>query len=341
MATPLRIFISSLLIIASFGITGCNETKDLEELFDLVTEKPERKPIDTSRMGVNSFFVAPGLGTISERYVEIRDTLRLNYVRVLFAWTDGVQPSPGSSLNFSFYDDIIEAIPPGVDVLIVLSHTPGWMVDPANWIDGNARKTWVEKFLRPMVERYADTPGIIGWEVFNEPDLITVASDASLELIEPSNYFELLGFASEVLRTTDPTRLIVMAATSSIQQNYSSHLDYNKELKELGTENLIDIWNIHYYGEQFENVVRNGGVESFLDSLSVPIWITESGEQGPNNQLPYVETAWPYLREKVPGIDRIYYYQFAETGSPETSFGLKTVDSGTTLSDLYIFLRDR
>ncbi|MCB0360873.1 MAG: hypothetical protein KDD44_14595, partial [Bdellovibrionales bacterium] len=69
-----------------------------------------------------------------------------------------------------------------------------------------------------------------------------------------------------------------------------------------------------------------------------PIWVSESGEIGPNGQLPYVERTWPFLREKIPGIDLIFYYRFA-TQPPEPAYGLR--QGGEVVSDLYLHLRDR
>ena len=111
-------------------------------------------------------------------------------------------------------------------------------------------------------------------------------------------------------------------------------------MKELGAEFLVDVWNVHYYGTRFESVVTSNGVADFLNGIGKPIWITESGEQGPNNQLAYAEKVWPFLIEEVPSIERIYVYQFASKEPLEQNYGLKTGDPALPVSDLYINLRD-
>ena len=317
--------------------TACSDAGDL---LDLVLDPPDRRPIDTARLGLNNFFVDPEFGTIPQQYTEIRDTLGINFVRVLFAWTTDVQPTPDSPPNYGFYDEIMRSVPPGMDVLIVLVHTPAWMTNPANWIDGDPRRTWVERWLEPTVARYRGFGSITGYEVWNEPDLTVVPSDIVLDLENPDNYFDLLQRSSSAIRRLDPNRFIVIAATEAINQDFPNHLNYNRELRDMGAESLVDIWNIHYYATNFETVVTSGGVGDFLNSLNVPIWMTESGEEGVNNQLSYVETAWPFLREEVPGIDRIYYYQFGETVPSDISFGLRTLDPAFPVSDLYLRLRD-
>ena len=157
------ISLSVCLSIFIFGASGCG---DSSELLDLALGPTGRKPIDVSRTGVNNFFVDPQFGNVQQQFSEIKNTLGLKFVRVLFAWTDSVQPSPNRDPGFGLFDQIIDSIPPGVDVLIVLSHTPSWMTNPANWVDGNPRKTWVEKWVRPTVNRYKGRGGIVGWEVW-------------------------------------------------------------------------------------------------------------------------------------------------------------------------------
>lgn len=301
---------------------------------------PKPQPIDISEMGVNNFFVDSQFGTIDQQYADIEDNLGLHYVRVLFAWSDQVQPTPTSPLDYSFYDNILAGIPAGVDVLIILVHTPAWMSDSANWVDGDARKTFVEKWVTPTVQRYANNTGVVGWEVFNEPNAITVPSDNSLGLNDPANYVSLLQMSAEVIRATDPTSLIVVAATTSIQQNYPHSLDYNKAIQKLGAEELVDIWNIHYYGTEYNHVTRKNGVADFLNSLTKPIWMTESGAQGAQ-QLTYVETTWPFLQDEVPAIERIYYYQYANPGDSAGNYGMLTTDPVTPESDLYIYLENQ
>ena len=78
----------------------------------------------------------------------------------------------------------------------------------------------------------------------------------------------------------------------------------------------------------------------FLNGLSVPVWITESARQGVNQQLAYAETAWPFLRESVGRIERIYWFQFTSREAAGSTFGLKTPDPGAPVSDLYVWLRD-
>ena len=159
----LIVFLSSL-----FSFSACNSTKDL---IDLVLDPPERRRIDTSRLALNNFFVDPEFGSIGEQFLEIRDVLGIDTVRVLMAWTTPVQPSPAATPDYNFFDAIIEAIPSGMQVIVVIAHTPDWMTDPSNWTTGNPRTTWIDLWLTPTVQRYGQMPGVAGFEIFNEPDL--------------------------------------------------------------------------------------------------------------------------------------------------------------------------
>lgn len=330
MNTKHRVLSCLLLFLFIFGCAA-----DAKDLIEVVMDPPSRETIDRSRVGINNFFADSTFGTTREQFLEMRDTLGVNYVRVLFAWTDGVQDSYNGDRFYGFYDEIVENIPAGMDVMVVLAHAPSWI---SSLSASEARNAFVEQWVRPTVERYAGTPGIVGWQIWNEPDNPVGVSDATLVLTDPANYFELLKAGSEVVHSVDPGKLVITAASRSIQQNGKANLNYNKDLRDLGAEEYADVWAIHYYGEQYEKVVD--GVDDFLNGLSLPIWLTESGQQGPNNQLAYVETAWPFLIEKVPGIARTYYYQFAEDTAIDANYGLRTTDPSFPVSDLYVYLRD-
>lgn len=330
----LRACLCTLLMLLSIS---CG---DASKLIKIALDPPSRKPIDKSIVGVNNFFVNSEFGSITEQYKDINSNLGLKYYRVLFAWTDEVQPTPSSPLNFSFYDQIAINIPQGAEVLVVLTHQPSWMASSSNWTTGDPRSTWVERFLKPIVARYSGVSAIKAFEIFNEPDIVTVAADSVLELTDPNNYLALLRDSYFAAKAIAPSKLVVMAATTSIQRNFPDVLNYNRQLRDLGADGYTDIWNIHYYATSYESVVTNNGIADFLNGVSKPIWVTESGEQSPNKQLAYVETTWPFLQEKIPGIQRFYYYQYGETGPIETNFGLRTTDPSFPVSDLYIHFRD-
>ena len=330
--TLLNIF---LIIVSIFNLSACTDAGDL---LSLAFNPPSRKPIDKSLVGVNNFFVDTNeFGSISSQYSDIKNNLGLKFIRVLFAWTDDVQPSPNSSLNYSFYDSILENVPPGVDVLIVLSHSPSWITSSSG---SEARTLWIENWLKPTVARYKNNGSVVGFEIFNEPDVLTLPQDNALGVSEPSGYFDLLSRSYIAGKKIAPSKRFIMAATTSIQRQFPKVLQYNKTLRDLGADAYTDVWNIHYYATSYESVVTSNGVADFLNGISKPVWVTESGETGPNKQLAYVETAWPFLKSKIGGIERFYYYQYGETGPIENNFGLRTTDSNFPVSDLYLFLKN-
>ena len=111
-------------------LLGCkaSDVEDVIDNTDIVTGV-ERKPIDTQRLGVNAFVNDSRYGSIQGQFLEVRDQLKLSFVRVLFNWDSNVQPTPTSEINFSFYDDIVAALQNGVDALVVVTGLPNWMSD--------------------------------------------------------------------------------------------------------------------------------------------------------------------------------------------------------------------
>ncbi|MCO6430716.1 MAG: hypothetical protein J5J00_07625 [Deltaproteobacteria bacterium] len=301
-----------------------------------------KKPLQRSKLAINAFVNDQRFGSISSQFREVRTRLKLKKVRVLFAWNDDVQPSPNSPINFSFYDEISRSIPRGTQALVILTGIPTWMRNQSNWIDGNPRKTFAERWVRPVVTRYRKNSKIKAWQFWNEPNMESNQDNVTLQMADsPGNYVELLAFSAEVSRSLTPRKKVVSAATTAINQNFPESLEYNEDLKDAGMEEIADIWAVHIYGERLETILFPGGVGDFLNDLKKPIWITESGEKGVNNQLSYAQEMWPFLFKTVPGIKRLYIYQFTESTPAESTYGLKNLTPGFYVSDLYIYLRDK
>jgi hypothetical protein len=330
---------ASGILLVSVAL-GCN-TGGVRDVIDVALNEPDRQTIDTNRLGVNAFVNDSRFGSIATQFAEVKNTLRVNRVRVLFAWNDAVQPSPSSAPNFSFYDDIAATIPDGVEALVVLTGIPSWMSNSANWTEGNPRITFAERWVRAVATRYGANPRIVGWEIWNEPNM-SDGDNATMGFADSAeNYVEMLARSFSVSKDLAPGKLVLNAATTAINQNYPSNLNYNRGMRDAGALSFTDRWNVHYYGKQYENVVRDGGVADFLNGLPKPVWITESGIQGVNKQLEYAERVWPFLMEEIPSIERVYQYQFTDSTAPDVSFGLRNLSSDFPVSDLYIWLRDR
>lgn len=320
---------------------SCCNASSISDAIDLAQGVP-RKDIDTSRLGTNAFVNDNRFGGPSSQFLEIRDTLRLGFVRVLFAWNDAVQPRPNANPNFSFYDDVIAAVPPGIDVLVVITGLPSWMSSSANWKEGNPRTTFVDNWAAKVFNRYGNNARIIGWQVWNEPNMTANPDNTVLDVaLNPANYVEMLARAYSRAKSVNPSKLVLNAATTAINQNFPESIDYNRAMRDAGAQQFVDRWAVHYYGKQYENVERNGGVKDFLKGLNQGVWVTESGAQGVNSQLAYGEQAWPFLLDKIENIERIYQYQFAEATPSDVTYGMKNLDPGAPVSDLYVWLRDR
>lgn len=311
---------------------SCNSSKvdDALELIDGI----DRKPIDVSRMGINAFANKSQFGSPCEQYSEIKNVLGLKYLRILINWNEGVQAYSGTTINWSFYDNLLDCVPAGADALLVVNGLPDWFN-----AEGNPRINFVDHWFKKVFRRYNSKGNVVGFQVWNEPNAEADAENVLLGMHNnPTAYLEMLAAAYSVAKDINSSKLILNAATTAIAQNFRGTLNYNKQLKEQGIENFIDRYAIHYYGTQFERVVTDDGVKDFLNSLSKPVWITESGIQGFDKQLAYVETVWPYLRDKINNLDRIYYYQFASNQDARNAFGLKNISPENSVSDLYVYL---
>jgi hypothetical protein len=331
-----------LILCAVLSIIGCGSdlADQVNDAIDIADGVPERD-LNRSTLGVNAFFNESVFGSISAQYSEIQRDVRIPRVRVLLSWDDNVQPTPSTAPNYGFYDAILNSIPAGMDALVILTNTPSWMSNPANWESGNPRSTFVNKWVAPTVRRYASNGRIVGWQIWNEPNQAQRRDNVALDLgTSPSNFIELVSLAHNICKELSPGKLVLNGATTAINQNFPDTLQYNQELRDGGIANVIDVFAIHYYGRQFENVVRRNGVADFLNSVPKKIWVTETGAQGVSEQRKYARQVLPFLSEKVPSIERFYIYQMYENSPATSTYGLRNPSSSEGLSDLYLYLRD-
>lgn len=300
-----------------------------------------RKPIPYTLLGVNAFVNDSRFGTIRAQFNDVKSTLRLKKVRVLFAWNDQVQASRSAQPYFTFYDQIINSLPSGTEALVIVTGVPSWMNNSANWIDGDPRKTFVELWVKRVVTRYGRRARVGGFQIWNEPNNPSFSENVTLDVLtKPENYVDLLARAHGVVKAVAPTKKVVNAATTAIAQNFPSTLNYNKSLINAGMLSFTDVFAIHYYGKSPERMIF-GGIGDFLKSISKPIWITEIGAKGVNKQKEYAERIFAFLKGRVPGIERMYIYQYTESTPADSTYGLRNLTPGRTVSDLYITLRDR
>lgn len=311
----------ALLLTAVFLINGCSR-------------------IDTSILGTNAFVNDQAFGTITQQFDEVQETLGINYVRVLYNWNDQVQPNPSSSPNFGFYDEIAASLPSGMDALVILNGLPSWMSNPENWIDDDPRATFVKLWVEPVIKRYQANSRIIGWEIWNEPNQSSNPDNTTLNIVSsPANYVAMLSAAYTTAKSINPDKLVVSAAVTAINEDFPHALNYNKGMAKAGAQQFADRWGVHYYSTEFIHVLVPGGVKDFLNSLTIPIWITESGQKGWDKQLQYAEEVWPFLQKEINNIERLYQYQFTEDTPAETTYGLRNLTAGKEYSDLYDYLK--
>ena len=321
------------------GLLSCNSSDDLSAI-GVAVNPPSPQPLDLSILGVNAFVNDSRFGTIQAQFTDVQSTLHIPHVRVLFEWNDGVQGAPGGAVDYSFYDSILNNLPSGMDVDVVLDGLPSWMSNSANWIKGDPRATFAQDWVQPVLSRYANNNQIVSFEIWNEPDDPSNNDNVTMGFVNnPANYVELLMLGHDIVKSANPNFLVLNAATTSIQQNFSTTLSYNQSMQAAGATSVVDKWNIHYYGAEYANVEQSGGVADFLNGLSMPVWVSESGAQGVNNQLNYAETTWPFLTSQIPSIERIYIYQYTEATDPSVTYGLRNLSATEPVSDLYIYLR--
>lgn len=339
-------FVLTIVFIAGLAMTRASHAEppaaeitgqsSFEDLFI------PRKPIPYSLLGINSFLNDSRFGPIRSQLRDVTANLGIKKVRVLVAWNDQVQPSPSATPNFGLYDAILGSLPPRTEALVIVTGAPSWVKDRRNWVGGSPRSTFVELWLKKVVSRYKTRARVGAYQIWNEPNNPSFSENETLDVLtKPQNYVELLALGYNAVKSISPRKRVVNGATTAIAQNFPATLNYNKAIVEAGALNFTDVFAIHFYGKSIERVLLPGGVAAFVNSIQKPIWVTETGAQGVTKQKEYAERIFAFLKKNMPGIARIYIYQYTESSSANSTYGLRNLTPGASVSDLYITLRDR
>jgi hypothetical protein len=320
------VLVSLLAADACGGIHG-----DAEDLGDLIFGSGG--PIPREMLGVQNEFVGNPKGDPAAQGADIRFTLNLRHIRTSFTFDEGFLPSEGASPNFARFDTNLAAVPPDANLLPILAYAPQWLAHRADW-----KEVFVARYVIPVLDRYGNDPRIAGWEIWNEPDAFCNGHVAPPGVLDcsPADYVDLVArVAPEIRKRTGAP--IVGAASTSINQSFPGHFDYNKDMVGAGLLNHIDVYNFHWYGEQLEKLTF-GGIADFLNGTGKAVWCTESGERGSTNQLGHANDVFAELNNEIDRLDRIYIFTYFDGEPPSTTYGL--VASDGTESDLYQFLRE-
>ncbi len=322
-----------LLTLLFFFVTSSVQADDFDDIF------APREKLKPKRLGANAFVNDPQFGSISSQFKDLKSNLGIRYVRVLFAWNDQVQPTPSSEPDFSFYDEIVSALPKHMRVLVILTGLPSWMSDSTNWINNDPSRTFLEQWVRVVVTRYRGNKKIRWWQLWNEPNNESNSDNQILGFDSSAlEYLEMLAEGYSIIKDIQPKDKVVNAATTAINQGFPETLNYNQDLLDGGVEEFVDIFATHFYGTGILTFLTPGGGSDLLNTISKPIWITESGSQGLIGQLEYAERYFSLLFREVPNVKRVFIYQYTDGEDQQSSnYGLRTPFGN---SDLYEYLED-
>lgn len=317
------------LILAS--VSGCGWLEDTEDAAKLLFEGEGEIPREILGIG-NEFNPNPRGGAV-EQANDIRFNLGLRHVRVTFFFDQSFLPSEEASPNFSRFDRIVNSLPEGTTLLPILAYAPSWLANRADW-----KQVFIERYVIPVLDRYGRDARIGGWEIWNEPDgFCNGRNGVPPGVLDCSadDYVDLVRRVTPVVRArTDAP--IVGAASTSINQSFPTHLNFNRAMVDAGLLNHIDVYNFHWFGGQLEKLFA--GIRDFLNGTGKRLWLTETNARGATNHLDHAEEVFPALNDNLGQLERIYIFTYFDGASPPESFGLVLPDGG--VSELYTFLRD-
>jgi len=181
----------------------------------------------------------------------------------------------------------------GIDAVVVVSDFAGFalagaLADPRRRL---AVLRLYQDLLRPVIPPAGPrrTPGRIAFQILNEP--------AHFLGIPPDFYVQqILAPCFQYLRANDPDGLTVGAA----EVGNADGPERMRKMLDSGLEESCDRVAYHVYSRDIIPKLRND-----VRGLT---WVTESGVADPTRHLPWVQEVFPEIRQTLPEISRVFYY---------------------------------
>lgn len=182
----------------------------------------------------------------------------------------------------------------GIDVLGILDQFDGF-----DLLRALSRPATREEVLEVYLSIFDD-------HVPRASDVIPRAGSFSIQVLnEPTSFF---GIAPDVyvhdfltpayfhMKEDDPGLLVVSAA----QVSSAEGILQTRKMLEAGMDRVCDRVAYHVYTTRWLD--RLAGVSDR------PIWITESATEGPENHLRWMTSTFDEIRQRIPGVERIFWY---------------------------------
>ncbi len=177
--------------------------------------------------------------------------------------------------------------------------------------DPEYTRAYIDNALTPLVTALAGHPGIVAWEIFNEPEGATEEFGWTEVRTEMRYIQQAVNLMAGAIHRADPTALVTNGSWSfRAQTDVGGFTNYytDARLIEAGgdPEGTLDFYSVHYYPEHFDESLSPFHHPASYWELDKPIVVGEFPAAGlrnlgfgylPRRQLPYSIHTYPYLFE--------------------------------------------
>jgi hypothetical protein len=316
--------------------------------------------------GFTTFYLALDDPAIYQADVQQIVAIGAGLVRFDAYWVN-LQPTNGGAINWTALDNAVSyAEARNVRCLITLDSSPGWanggqdMWHPplpafyGAW--GNFCAAVVNRYKNRVLPRDGATKTVVGWEIWNEPNLGNVFWKPARD---PVAYTNLLAQSYTSIKAADPNAVVVAGAianatgTQTFDDGVTMAMQlFLTQMYAAGAKGHFDVLSLHLYATP--DGINTSGQYGALRNLEAAhakmvangdgnkkIWSTESGASTGEvtaavQQQDYIDytNLWP----TYPYAERLWFHTMTDLGGPianssakETGFGIMTANATTGL----------
>ena len=273
---------------------------------------------------VNPYYTDAERDAVLDRLV----AARVSWVRIDLAWA--VLEDAGKGVRNSWYLEAIDSCVAktrarGINILMMLHHTPGWANNNAGWAAPPANVADYREIAQWLAARYRGR--VQAWEIWNEANIGTFWTGTTRQ------YVDLLKAGYAGVKAGDPGAPVVVAGPSLNDDAWVSSIYAN------GAKGHFDVMATHPYqwvGDEAPEAPDDGTRNRFSHLPAIkrvmdangdgakPIWVTEWGWSAHSNsgsepsyargvseavQADYLVRSIDYARTHWPYVTHMFWYK--------------------------------
>ncbi|MEM5947097.1 discoidin domain-containing protein [Spirochaetia bacterium 38H-sp] len=150
--------------------------------------------------------------------------------------------------------------------------------------DEDVTRSYIENALIPMVRKVKNHPGIIAWEVFNEPEGMLPGGGWTPRRTEMQYVQRFINLVAGVIHRESPGALVTNGSGMAYQTDINGMINYYRDDRLIAAggdpDGTLDFYSVHYYPQHMSEAISPFHHPASYWKLDKPIVVAEFPAKG-------------------------------------------------------------